>query len=114
MNEWAEAGIVAGNLFYKTAEKDPEPVEKKNPWLTGAKALGIGTAGFALGSGAAYGTAALAEKLYKDRYGTSIPKKYLVPAAGFLAGGTALAGAMYRNRQLKEVQDAMESRGPRE
>lgn len=99
-------------MVSKLAEEATPAKEEKKPshWgWTGAKVLGAGMGGMALGGAAGLGAAYLADKLHQHARGTPVPSSYIYP--GVAVGGLALS-ALMAYKQLKEQQlmrDAVES-----
>jgi len=96
--QYLSAGLVESLM--KVAEERAE-----HPAIRGIKTLGTSIAGMGLGAGAGLGLAYGAERL-----GLNVPAKYVVPAAGVLGMGTALAEAAMREKQMEEMKDALKRR----
>lgn len=94
----------AASALVKMAQEE----EESRAWRGVKRGLGtIGTSavGMGLGAGAGLGLAHIANSM-----GLKVPKKYVVPAAGIIGMGTAVAQEAMQQRQTEEMKDALKRR----
>ena len=90
----------------KEAEEAAES-KKKRPWVEGAKVMGKSLAGLGLGYVAGAGAGKLMEKVTKGRGGN--PEDLARKVAPLAGGAAGLIYPIWKAREKKEIQDAVES-----